>query len=116
MMTCVNKEDLVLELQLEDLKENVELETSLRLRLNIPTETGVVHYQCQEYYHETEEQDDPLDLKLPQTELEPEVSSAEENCEDLSQMIPVDAIIEVINQESDSSTFYPGMFENVTTK
>ena len=115
-MTCVNKEDLVLELQLEDLEENVELETSLRLRLNIPTETGVVHYQCQEYYHETEEQDDPLDLKLPQTELEPEVSSAEESCEDLSQMIPVDAIIEVINQESDSSTFYPGMFENVTTK
>ena len=104
--------NLVLELQLTDLEENDELERNLRLRLNIPTETKVVQYQFPEPDQQLEEQDDPLDLKIPrsQEELDPGVKSPEECYVDLSQMLPVDAIIEVINEGSDASTVYPGLF------
>ena len=67
-----------LELQLEDLEADPQLERRLRLRLNLPSETELVHYHTRGSRGKEEEQTSPLDL---------------------SQMLPVDAIIEVINEE-----------------
>ena len=85
---------IYLDLQLKDLEADPELERKLRLRLNLPRETELVHYQPQQLpgsqKEEEEEQTSPLDL---------------------SQMLPVDAIIEVINEEVVGDDF-PDLMED----
>ena len=75
-----------LELQLEDQEADPQLERRLRLRLNLPSETELIHYppQASQGEEEQEEQTTPLDL---------------------SQMLPVGAIIEVINEEAVGDDF-----------
>ena len=83
---------IYLDLQLKDLEADPELERKLRLRLNLPRETELVHYQHQQLpgSQKEEEQTSPLDL---------------------SQMLPVDAIIEVINEEVVGDNF-PDLMED----
>ena len=123
-----------LELQLADLEKNAELESNLRLRLALPIETDVVDYQCRDSEEQksveqhsekqysveqnseeqqSEEQHSPLDLKISKSHNELKPGG---KCSDLCQMLPVDAIIEVINEEEenlpalmdDDFLLYPG--------
>ena len=77
---------IYLDLQLGDLEDDPDLERKLRKRLKLPTETELVHYppQASQGEEEQEEQTTPLDL---------------------SQMLPVGAIIEVINEEAVGDDF-----------
>ena len=94
MLRCDSSDSATyLELQLEDLEADPELERRLRLRLNLPSETELVHYppQASQGEEEQEEQTTPLDL---------------------SQMLPVGAIIEVINEEAVGDDFPDLMDDN----
>ena len=79
------------DLDLTQLEADPELERKLRLRLNLPSDTELTHYQTRGPGGKEEEQTSPLDL---------------------SQMLPGDAMIEVINEEVVSNDFPDLMDDN----
>ena len=105
------------------MEENPELQRKLRLRYNLPTETNVVHYPYAQNEEEdendapnddqNEEQNSPLNLKIKKSSIELDsgtISPRQGEFADLSQMLPVNTIIEVINEETDDFLVYSGIF------